>query len=410
MTMQPLDTFTLPLNQSVLIEASAGTGKTYTMANIYLRLLLGVKCAPLTIDQILVVTFTRAATQELRDRIRRNISQVAKLFASYADDPTSRAKVDEDPFFSQVYHAVQPHLSEALLRLRIAERDIDLASIFTIDSFCQQMLFQFAFDSGMRFDIDLQTDESELLTRLSEETWRELYYAADYAQAEMIANLLGNPANALEKVKTHLSNLLPAQQEEEQAWLAQDPLTLGKQLQQFIQEAKTFWQTHFEALTQPVLDAVQKREEQGIKSVSGTYYRKEHVASRVTKIASWMRSESLSFPDEMYYFTQSMLEKGTVKGGEAVVGHHYVQSEDIYQRYHTQFQQIPAQQMKLVCYQFFQHLNQKLSAYKDSHLEKNFTDMKPYFYHALQGEQAQTLAQKLRNQGQFAMIAKSQNS
>jgi exodeoxyribonuclease V beta subunit len=59
-----------------LIEASAGTGKTYNIANLYLRLLLGDENrAPLTVDQILVVTFTRAATSELRGRIREKIEQ-----------------------------------------------------------------------------------------------------------------------------------------------------------------------------------------------------------------------------------------------------------------------------------------------------------------------------------------------
>src|SRR6478609_2691172 len=65
---------TFPLTGRRLIEASAGTGKTYNIANLYLRLLLGdEQRAPLTVDQILVVTFTRAATSELRGRIREKI-------------------------------------------------------------------------------------------------------------------------------------------------------------------------------------------------------------------------------------------------------------------------------------------------------------------------------------------------
>ena len=62
--MKPLNVLEMPLDKVALIEASAGTGKTYTMANLYLRLLLGVGCTPMTVEKILVVTFTKAATAE----------------------------------------------------------------------------------------------------------------------------------------------------------------------------------------------------------------------------------------------------------------------------------------------------------------------------------------------------------
>jgi len=74
----PLNPLTLPLHGSRLIEASAGTGKTFTIALLYVRLVLGGQHSeddsafvrPLTPPEILVVTFTNAATQELRERIR----------------------------------------------------------------------------------------------------------------------------------------------------------------------------------------------------------------------------------------------------------------------------------------------------------------------------------------------------
>ncbi len=81
--MKTLSPIELPLNCTALIEASAGTGKTFTMANLYLRLLLGVGCASLTVEQILVVTFTKAATEELRDRIRRNIKACRRFLQEY---------------------------------------------------------------------------------------------------------------------------------------------------------------------------------------------------------------------------------------------------------------------------------------------------------------------------------------
>ncbi|MGP1954744.1 MAG: UvrD-helicase domain-containing protein, partial [Arsenophonus sp. NC-QC1-MAG3] len=76
-----LDPYCLPLYGQRLIEASAGTGKTYTIVLLYLRLLLGIgkKNAffrPLSVEEILVVTFTEMATNELRSRIRYNVHQM----------------------------------------------------------------------------------------------------------------------------------------------------------------------------------------------------------------------------------------------------------------------------------------------------------------------------------------------
>jgi len=80
-TAEPLDPLSLPLQGERLIEASAGTGKTYTIAALYLRLLLGLGgnaafSRPLSVEELLVVTFTEAATAELRGRIRSNIHEL----------------------------------------------------------------------------------------------------------------------------------------------------------------------------------------------------------------------------------------------------------------------------------------------------------------------------------------------
>lgn len=86
-----LSPLTFPLNDTRLIEASAGTGKTYTIAALYVRLILGHRSEPtessrqLIPPEILVVTFTDAATQELRERIRDRLSQAARYFREQTD-------------------------------------------------------------------------------------------------------------------------------------------------------------------------------------------------------------------------------------------------------------------------------------------------------------------------------------
>src|SRR5439155_21075399 len=83
--MTPLDPLTVPLRGTQLIEASAGTGKTYAITNLYVRLLLEV---PLAVSQILVVTYTNAATAELRARVRHRLRQALEAFdaAGSADE------------------------------------------------------------------------------------------------------------------------------------------------------------------------------------------------------------------------------------------------------------------------------------------------------------------------------------
>ena len=83
--MIPLDSLRLPLHGQRLIEASAGTGKTYTICSLLLRLLLGhadgrTGVMPRTIEQILIVTFTRAATDELRGRMRSRLRTALRVF------------------------------------------------------------------------------------------------------------------------------------------------------------------------------------------------------------------------------------------------------------------------------------------------------------------------------------------
>ncbi|MEH6436563.1 exodeoxyribonuclease V subunit beta [Massilia sp. DD77] len=170
--LQPLS---FPLHGSRLIEASAGTGKTWTIAALYLRLVLGhggddAFARPLLPSEILVMTFTRAATRELSNRVRERLVQAAAFFRGELDliDPYLRDLAEAYPEGSA--RSVAAH------RLMLAAETMDEAAIFTIDAWCQRMLREHAFDSGSLFDEELVTDERALFEDAAHDYWRQHVY------------------------------------------------------------------------------------------------------------------------------------------------------------------------------------------------------------------------------------------
>jgi exodeoxyribonuclease V beta subunit len=148
-----------PISGRILVEASAGTGKTYTIAALVVRLIVEKQ---LEIEAILVVTFTEAATAELRDRIRRRLVEALELFStgSGSDDfllPLYQRSLDRD---------------DARRRLQRALISFDQAAIHTIHGFCQRILRDRAFEARALFDTELVTDLSDFEQQLADDFWR----------------------------------------------------------------------------------------------------------------------------------------------------------------------------------------------------------------------------------------------
>ncbi|MGA1874688.1 MAG: exodeoxyribonuclease V subunit beta [bacterium] len=163
--MQPFDLLGSPLEGRNLIEASAGTGKTYTIAGLYLRLLLEKR---LSVEQILVVTFTLAATEELRSRIRRRIREAHEAFSS---------EQSQDPFLAGLVGKVK-NAAEARILLTNALRCFDEAAIFTIHGFCQRTLLDKAFECHSLFSTNFISDQSTFLQEAVDDFWRIHVYTA----------------------------------------------------------------------------------------------------------------------------------------------------------------------------------------------------------------------------------------
>ncbi|MCB2262377.1 MAG: UvrD-helicase domain-containing protein, partial [Candidatus Thiosymbion ectosymbiont of Robbea hypermnestra] len=161
--MTTLDPLRIPLRGLTLIEASAGTGKTYSIATLYLRLLLEWG---LEVDRILVVTFTEAATEELRERIRKRLRDARDWLQG--DIPACR---EQDPILADLLLAV-PDPDEASALVADALARMDEAAIHTIHGFCLRTLRDNAFESGAAFDVEFITDEGRLRHTAAADFWR----------------------------------------------------------------------------------------------------------------------------------------------------------------------------------------------------------------------------------------------
>ncbi len=164
---RPLDPLALPLRGPHLIEASAGTGKTFTIATLFVRLVVE---RGMSVDHILVVTFTEAAAAELRDRVRRRLQDVARAL-----DGTAAADEALAPWLQRrtASHA------EDLRRVRLALQTFDEAAISTIHGFCHRVLHDSAFETGVSFETELIANQQPLLDQAVRDYWARELYGAD---------------------------------------------------------------------------------------------------------------------------------------------------------------------------------------------------------------------------------------
>jgi exodeoxyribonuclease V beta subunit len=144
------DAHSVALEGSNLIEAAAGTGKTYSIEGLFVRLIVEQQ---VPVEQILTVTFTLAATAELRQRIYQRLTDAGRALSAGA----LRGGSGEAP------------PKQAAVRIRQALMDFDQAAIYTIHGFCQRILHEYAFETGSPFDAELVPDQSRILRDIAQD-------------------------------------------------------------------------------------------------------------------------------------------------------------------------------------------------------------------------------------------------
>ena len=280
-----------PLRGSQLIEASAGTGKTFTISALYLRLILGHGGETsgfgreLLPPQILVVTFTDAATKELRDRIRTRLAEAARYFRGEIDAPDALVEELRDQFAPEQWAACAG-------RLDIAAQWMDEAAVSTIHSWCQRMLREHAFDSGSLFTQTLETDHSDLLGEVLRDYWRLFCYPMQGDALNWVRANWSGPAALMPRVRALFgSSRQPANAEQTPAQMIEACL---QERREALAQLKTPWLQWAQELREICLQGV------AAKAVDGRKMQARYFEPWFEKLSAWAADD-----------TQEQLDLGT---------------------------------------------------------------------------------------------------
>ncbi|RDL19446.1 exodeoxyribonuclease V subunit beta [Serratia fonticola] len=382
---QRLDPLTLPLFGERLIEASAGTGKTFTIGALYLRLLLGLGQAaafprPLTVEEILVVTFTEAATEELRGRIRSNIHALRiACVRGHSSDPLFAALMAEIG-----------DLPEAAAQLLAAERQMDEAAIYTIHGFCQRMLTHNAFESGILFEQTLVQDELPLRRQACADFWRRHCYPLPLGVARAVSQEWSGPEALLSDLSGYLHGEAPT--------LRQPPkdeetvLMRHEQIVARIDALKAQWQAAADLEALISQSGVDKRS-----------YSSKHLPNWLNKVGEWagQETEDYQLPKELEKFRQSVLLEKTKKG-EAPRHPLFVAIDELFAE--------PLTLRDLIMARALSEIRLSIQQEKRQRAELGFDDLLSRLDAALQSAGGEQLALAIRQRYPVAMIDEFQDT
>jgi len=388
-----------PLHGSRLIEASAGTGKTFTISALYLRLVLGHGgetgfARELLPPEILVVTFTDAATRELRERIRARLVEAAKVF---------RDEASGDDLLRQLRGDFLPERWPACARrLEIAAQWMDEAAVSTIHGWCQRMLREHAFDSGSLFEQSLETDHGELMAAVVRDYWRRHCYPLSGAALDWVMAHWQEPDSLLGKLRPLLG--------EGGEWPVQTLAAL-------LDAALAARHAELERIKQPWrawLPELQAMFDQ--ESSAGTFNGNKLKASiynaRLERLRGWCEraDAELSFKDDYFKrFKLDGLRDACKKGVKLVLSDPVLQALQDMETLEQRLQALagpdePARRHAAAW------VGRRFEQEKRRRAEMGFDDMLTRLDAALQGDNGERLAEVIRGQFPVALIDEFQDT
>ena len=386
-TAESLDPLRLPLIGERLIEASAGTGKTFTIAALYLRLLLGLggEAAyprPVNVEELLVVTFTEAATEELRGRIRSNIHELRVACLRNATD---------NPLYASLLAEIDD-LQQAANVLLLAERQMDDAAVFTIHGFCPRMLSLNAFESGMLFEQQLIEDESQLRYQACADFWRRHCYPLNREIAQVIVESWKGPQDLLKSIDRYLHGEAP-----ELKIPLGEAETLASRHQQILMQINDIKQQWLASVGE--LDSLLEN-----SGIDRRKFNRGNQGKWIEKISVWAQEETKNYqlPDALEKFSQPFLADRTKAGGEVPTHPLFSAIERLLASPLTLNDLVIAQAMK--------EIREAVAREKRRRGELGFDDMLSRLDEALESDSGDALAAAIRQRFPVAMIDEFQDT
>jgi len=383
MIFKPFNATETPLTTGInLIEASAGTGKTYTIAMLIVRFIVE---QGLLIEQLLIVTFTKAATEELKDRIRARLVE-AKQALDNTPGPA------HDSSLHDWLHSLDIDSQTLRTRLNLALMNIDQADIFTIHGFCQRILTEHALESGQLFNCELTEDIKPIQQQCSDDFWRQQLYLRDVWESAVLTRNYATPDDLFAAI----SPVSPEYQ------LLPEVETLDTLFQRLRKQAKSLpkaLDNIFSALSAALTDNKFK------KNIL------ENILENKASFYQWAQGESITIPD-FSALTRETLFKG-LNGNKLRGDDKKNQYLDELGLETTPFSQLQ-RTLQHIDISFRQNLYcsliNTLPARLAQHNLMSFDDLITRLAHALQGDQKQHLQQALQQRYKAAFIDEFQDT
>lgn len=388
----------LPLSGVQLVEASAGTGKTFTLATLVTRLVVE---RDLRVGQVLAVTFTEAATQELRKRIRERLLLALELIdAPVTDDDTPAAALTR-----QLLHAHRERSGEGddvlRRRLRQATLEIDLAAIFTIHGFCARVLREHALESGQGFDApELLANDRDLRAELAADLWR--MHAQDDAGVDDLAALWPSGHEALAQDLQSLLRepvLLPPL-----APLTPDPLPALQAAGSALAQAFRAHGDGFRAALLSALDA---------KVLHGGSYKRESIDALFAEARAWCAGSpdvAFAHPKLPNLAREMLLERTNAKGAGQTPDSPVCDALPPYLDALQAQAAYVARRRAALLHRIRDDARTRLAALKRQRRVQTYDDLIDGVADALDGPNGDALARRLREQYRVALVDEFQDT
>jgi exodeoxyribonuclease V beta subunit len=395
--MKIFDPINTPLTGTNLIEASAGTGKTYTIAGLFLRLILEKQ---LTVNQILVVTFTKAATEELKERIRNTLLDAKSAFL----------KGSSNDVLVKTFLKKYGNRALAIQLIQDALMDFDNAAIFTIHGFCQRILHENAFETQSLFDTELVADPTSLTREIVDDFWRKHFYSLPMEFISYLLKKISGPEyfiGLLTKNRTANIKILPE--------LEKPDLTSLDEFRAMFKRLQTIWPNSRTQVKHLLKESTLSGSVYGsLKTVTtqtGVSKRDLMVASMIALMDKYVDEKSIGFPlfKGFEKFTATKIENSTRKNCRPLSHEYFHICDSFYQKGVSLESEMESYLMYFKA-QCFKYAREQLLVRKKQNNIQFYDDLLIRLKNALEDNGGKKLAQIIRKKYNAALVDEFQDT